>query len=179
MISHKREYLFIAFVFLLIVGLALQMSSQHQRLETQYPDKLAELAPTDFALGNSTQSLSIGKSTGEEVMLVYPQGKTLGMSSVYRPTGQKNVFTFTKKSDILTKVDIMGPGLLTSRGIAVNDRFEKVVKAYGPGYVRSYAKNTPATFDAIYGLKQYIVFHVKNGIIEKIVIEYPLVDKEK
>ena len=101
------------------------------------------------------------------------------MSSVYRPAGQKNVFTFTKKSDILTKVDITGPGLATSRGIVFHDSFEKVVKAYGTGYVKSYAKNDPQTFDVIYGSEQYIVFHVKDGIVQRIVLEYPLTDKKK
>lgn len=177
--SHKKDYLFIILVFIGVVGFALLFSNGHQRMENQYPGKLTQLTTTDFSLGITAHPLYVGKSTGEEVLQVYPEGKTLGMSSVFQPAGQNNVFTFTKNSDVLTKVDIMGPGLITSRGIAVNDPFEKVVAAYGNGYVRSYSKNDPATFDAIYGSKQYLVFHVKNGIVQKIIIEFPLVDFKK
>ncbi len=177
--SHKKDYLFIVLVFLLVVGLALLISNRHQRLETIYPDKLTELAATDFILKSDEHTLNVGQSSWEEVWQVYPQGNIMDMISVYRPEGQVNVLTFTKKSNMLTKVNITGPGLITSRGIAVNDGFDKVITAYGKGYIRSYLKNEPAVFDAIYGSKQYIAFHVKNGIVQRIVVEYPLIDSEK
>lgn len=179
MISYKKDYLFIVLVFISIVGLAVLASSHHQRLATQYPDQLVELASADFTLEKNTQAIQVGQSSWDEVRKIYPQGKILGMSSVYRPEGQAYVLTFTEKSNVLTKVDITGPGLNTSRGIAVNDSFAKVVAAYGEDYIKSYLKNDPEIFDAIYGSQQNIVFHVSDDIVQRIVIEYPLVDKDK
>lgn len=177
--SHKKDYLFIVLLVILVVSVALFLSNRYQRLETQYPDKLTELASTDFVLESNEHTLQVGKSSWDEVQQAFPQGKNLGRSTVYRPEGQANVLTFTRRSNLLTKVDINGPGLTTSKGIAVNDDFTKVIAAYGKGYTRSYLINEPTTFDAIYGSEQYIVFHVKDGIVQRIVIDYPLVDKEK
>ncbi len=177
--SSKKDYLFIILVFLLVFVFGILLSNQHQRLVTQYPDKLVELAAADFTLKSNEHTLQVGQSTWDQVRQVYPQGKILGMSSVYRPEGQAFVFTFTKKSNVLTKVDINGSGLATSRGLAVNDSFAKVVAAYGEDYVKSYLKNDPAIFDAIYGSNQNVVFHIKDGVVQRIVLEYPLVDKEE
>lgn len=177
--ANKKDNLIIILVVLAVVGAGLYSSSRYQRLVTEYPDQLARLESADFVLQHQSQSIELGKSTGADVQKVYPGGKTLGMSSVYRPSGEKLSFTFTKKSDVLITADITGPGLETARGIAVNDPFTKVVESYGPGYVKSYIKSDPQTFDAIYDSKNYIVFHVKDGIVERIVFQYPVKDKKK
>lgn len=177
--SNKKDYFFIILVLFMVITIAFISSNAHQRLENESPDKLTRLTTDDFTLDNKIKPIIVGVSTGEDVQHVYPKGKTLGMSSVYRPAGQESFFTFTKKSDILTKVDITGPGLTTFRGITVNNSFAKVVRAYGKGYKKSYLKNDPDTFDAIYGIDKYIVFHVKGGIVQRIVLEHPLVDSKK
>lgn len=177
--SNKKDYLFIIAVLIVVCGIAFLSSNSYQRLVNEYPDQIVQLTADDFRLANTVPPIDLGESTGKEVKQVFPQGKTLGMSSVYRPAGQDNVFTFTKNSDVLTKVDISGSGLTTARGIAFHDSFDKVVKAYGKGYVKSYKKNDPQSFDAIYGEKQYIVFHVKDGVVQRIVLQYPVTDKKQ
>lgn len=177
--SNKNDYLFIILVVLVVTGIALYSSSRYQRLITEYPEQLTHLETTDFVLEHQAQPIQLGKSTGAEVQKIYPQGQTLGMSSVYRPSGEKVTFTFTKHSDVLTTVDITGPGLKTARGIAVNDPFTKVLDIYGPGYVKSYLKRDPQTYDAIYDSENYIVFHVKNGIVERIVLQSRVKDKKE
>ncbi len=178
-LNAKRDYYIIVLLLLMVLGGGFLLSNRHQRLETVYPAKMSSLGEEDFLLYNTKPNIQVGQSTGEEVQQVYPRGKTLGMSSVYRPEGLNAIFTFTKKSNVLSKVDIIGSGLSTSRGIAVNDSFDKVVKNYGPGYVRSFVKSDPDTFDAIYGSKHYIVFHVNNERVKKIVLDYKAADKGK
>ena len=98
----------------------------------------------------------------------------LGRSGVYRPANVDAIFTFTRKTNILNKVDMTGPGLSTARSIAVNDSFDKVIDKYGDGFIRSYYKNDPQTFDAVYGKDQCIVFNVKDNIVKKIVIMHEI-----
>lgn len=164
---------------LAVIGIGLFTSSRYQRLETVYPDQICNLESADLVLQHHSQSIQLGKSTGAEVQAIYPEGQSLGMSSVYRPAGEKIAFTFTKNSDVLTTVDISGPGLKTARGIAVNDSLEKVEQSYGASYVKSYLKRDPQIFDAIYGSETYIIFHINNGIVERIVLQYPLKDQKK
>ncbi len=168
--NHKKEYLFIVLLVLVVAGIGFISSSRYQHMQTDYPAKASIVKAEDFVLTNTQPNLIIGKSSWEEVQKCYPEGKTLGMSTVYRPNHIPAIFTFTKKSNLLTKVDIQGPGLPTARGVEVGDSYDKLVKTYGSGFIRSYAKNDPATFDAIYGSNEYIVFHISQERVEKIVL---------
>jgi len=172
--NHKKEYLIIALLVLVVAGIGFISSSRYQHMQTDYPSEASIIGAEDFLLTNTQPNLVIGESSWKEVQKCYPEGKTLGMSTVYRLDQLPVIFTFTKKSNILTKVDILGPGLPTARGVEVGDSYDKLVKTYGSGFIRSYAKNDPHTFDAIYGSKEYIVFHVKEQRIEKIVLVNPI-----
>lgn len=175
--TAKKDYLIVTTIFLLVLALSFFLSNRHQRLVNEYPAELAVLETNDFLLHYDQAELMVGQASWEEVTQVYPQGKTLGMSSVYRPQELQATFTFTKNSNILSKVDIAAPGITTSRGVAVNDPFTKVVKQYGPGFIRSYLKDDPKIFDAVFGSEHYIVFHVEDNIVKKIVLDYQTVDK--
>lgn len=176
-VPAKKDYIIVATIFLLVLALGFFSSNRHHRLVNEYPAKLAELETDDFLLHYDQADLLVGQASWEEVTRIYPQGKNLGMSSVYRPQGLQATFTFTKNSNILSKVDIADPGIITSRGVAVNDPFTKVVKQYGQGFIRSYLKDDPKIFDAVFGSKHYIVFHVEDNIVKKIVLDYQTVDK--
>jgi hypothetical protein len=170
-VSKKRkEQLIISALFILAIGLGLLVSGLQQRPVSEYPDQLSPLNAEDFVLVNTNPHLQLGVASMEEVRQQYPDGKMLGRSGVYKLTHLNAIFTFTRKTNILTKLDITGPGLVTARSVSVNNSFTKVVKNYGDGFIRSYYKNDPQTFDAVYGEGQCIVFHVKDNIVKKIVI---------
>lgn len=175
--SAKKDYIIVATIFILVLTLGFFLSNRHQRLVNEYPAKLAVLETNDFLLHYDQADLLVGQASWEDVTRTYPQGKTLGMSTVYRPQGLQATFTFTKNSNILSKVDITGPGIATYRGVAVNDPFSKVVQQYGSGFIRSYLKDDPKIFDAVFGSKHYIVFHVEDNIVKKIVLDYQTADK--
>jgi hypothetical protein len=141
-----------------------------QRPVSEYPDQLSRLNSSDFVIAGTNPVLMVGEANLGDVSLQFPGGKMLGRSGVYRPADINVLFTFTRKTNLLNKIDINGPGLATTRSISVNDSFDKVVEAYGDGYVRSYYKTDPQTFDAIYGEEQCIVFNIKNNQVKRIVI---------
>lgn len=172
MVKEKLKKYFIPalFIFVFLIGVGLLLSSLRQQPVSEYPDQLSPLNNTDFVIAGTDPALQVGVSSLDEVQLQFFGGKMLGRSGVYRPAGLDALFTFTKKTNILNKLDITGPGIETSRGVAVNDSFDKVVKIYGDGYVRSYVKSDLQTFDAIYGEEQCIVFNVKDNVVKKIVI---------
>lgn len=170
-VAEKKKYKYIIpAIFILAVCLGILLSDlQHQPI-SEYPDQLSPLNDADFVIAGTDPALRVGASSLDEVQLQFFGGKMLGRSGVYRPAGLDALFTFTRKTNILNKLDITGPGIETARGVAVNDSFDKVVKNYGDGYVRSYVKSDPQTFDAIYGEEQCIVFNVKDNVVKKIVI---------
>jgi hypothetical protein len=163
--SYIVPSIFITVFFIAVVFTALQ-----QRPVSEYPDQLSPLTSKDFVVSGSDPVLMVGEADLGDVSLQFPGGKMLGRSEVYRPANHNVIFTFTRKTNILNKIDILGPGMETTRAVSVNDSFDNVVEKYGDGYIRSYYNNDPQTFDAIYGEEHCIVFHVINNKVNKIVI---------
>ena len=161
-------------IFIAVFIFALVFTLMQQRPVSEYPDQLSPLNSNDFVIANTNPPLEAGIAYIGDVQLQFPGGKMLGRSGVYRPANVNAIFTFTRKTNILNKVDITGPGLSTTRSIAVNDSFDKVIDKYGDGFIRSYYKSDPQTFDAIYGENQCIVFNVKDNIVKKIVIMHEI-----
>lgn len=163
--SYIIPSVFIAVFLFAVVNTALQ-----QPVVNESPAQLSPLSDSDFVIAGADPELKIGEADLGDVALQFPGGKMLGRSEVYKPAGGKVLFTFTRKTNILNKIDITAPGLATSRGVAVGDSFDKAAGIYGDGFKRSYYRNDPATFDAVYGLENCIVFQVENNKIVKIVI---------
>jgi len=157
-------------IFITVFLIAVLFSVMQQRPVNEYPDQLSPLNSNDFVIAGTDPILKVGEADLGDVSLQFPGGKMLGRSGVYRPADIDAIFTFTRKTNLLNKIDITGPGMETARAVSFNDSFDKVVKTYGNGYVRSYYKSDPQTFDAIYGKENCIIFHVIDNKVSKIVI---------
>lgn len=157
-------------IFITVFLFAVVFTAMQQQPVNEFPERLSPLNNNDFIIAGTNPVLQVGEANLGDVSLQFPGGKMLGRSEVYRPADIDVLFTFTRKTNLLNKIDINGSGLATNRAIAVNDSFDKVVSAYGDGYVRSYYKRQPQTFDAIYGEEHCIVFNVKDNIVKRIVI---------
>ena len=157
-------------IFITVFLIAVIFTVLQQRPVSEYPDQRSPLNSSDFVISGTDPVLQVGEADLGGVSLQFPNGKMLGRSGVYRPADNNVIFTFTRKTNILNKIDILGPGMETARAISVNDSFDKVVEKYGDGYIRSYYKSDPQTFDAVYGEEHCIVFHVINNKVNKIVI---------
>jgi hypothetical protein len=167
--KSKKRYI-IPSIFITVFLIAVVITVLQQRPVSEYPDQLTILEQSDFVIPGSDPVLMVGEADLGDVSLQFPGGNMLGRSGVYRPASDNAMFTFTRKTNILNKIDIIAPGLETARAVSVNDSFDKVVDAYGDGYIRSYYKSDPQTFDAVYGENNCIVFHVVNNIVDKIII---------
>lgn len=169
--SDRKEYMIVLVLILIAVGAGLFMSSRHNVLEYKYPDQPAILDNSDYIVNTDHGVLEVGKSSFDKVAALYPQGKTLGMSTVYAPKNSGCLFTFSKKENILIKAHISSNQALTYRNITINDPFASVVKAYGKNYARVSQKGEAADFDAVYGSENSIVFQVRHNLVKKIIIQ--------
>jgi hypothetical protein len=172
MIVSKKSWknYIIPSIFIAVFLLAVIFSVVQQRPISEYPEQLSPLNNSDYVVAGTDPVLQVGEANLGDVSLQFPNGKMLGRSGIYRPAKANILFTFTKKTNLLNKIDITGPGMATARTVSYNDSFDKVVAKYGKGFIRSYYKKNPQTFDAVYGDKNCIVFHVENNIVKKIVI---------
>lgn len=164
-----RNYI-IPSIFIAVFLFAVIITMMQQSPVNEYPEQPSQLKQSDFVIAQTDPVLQVGEADLGDVSLQFPGGNMLGRSGVYRPADLNVLFTFTRKTNLLNKVDINGPGLSTSRFISVDDSFDKVVAAYGEGYVRSYFKKDPQTFDAIYGEGNCIVFNIKDNQVKRIII---------
>lgn len=172
--EHKKEYyiIILIFVVLFVVGL---YSSMHNMPEykTQSGPTIV-LPPEDFVVQTSAGAITPGRSTFQEVTALFPQGNTLGMSTVYRPTGQPFFFEFSKKENVLTVIQIEGKSLSTARGINVGDSLERVIAAYGDNY-SSTSMAGAGVVDMSYGQTDKIIFKIDNKVVSKIVVQHQVV----
>jgi hypothetical protein len=174
-LSDKKETLLVALIVLpILLGWA-WYSSIHTNIIVEKPEQQTVLIESDFQVLGPAGILIVGKSTREQALNIYPGGSNLGRSGVYRPKDQDFLLTFTRKEDILNKMDIGICDLSTAREIKVNDSFSKVTEKYSPNYTRAYEKDKPQILDAMYGSdKQYILFKVEDNLVKKIVIGYSI-----
>jgi len=172
--KYKKEYLIIILIFmaLFVVGL---YSSLHDRPEySKQAGPTIVLPPEDFTVQTGAGAITPGRSTFQEVTALFPQGNTLGMSTIYRPTGQPFFFEFSKKENILTVVQIEEKSLATARGINVGDSLEKVIAAYGENY-SSTSLAGAGLVDMSYGQADKIIFKINDQVVTKIVVQHQVV----
>lgn len=172
--SDKKEYIVVAVIFFVAVIIFSYISLNHPDIVTEAPNQVAVLTESDMTLSTDAGLLKVGKSTRDEAMTLFPDGENLGRSGLYRPRDLDCLLSFSKKEDILIRIDLGQCELSTSRGIKVNDSFDKVLAAYGYGFTKAYDRQTPQIFDAYYGSDQYILFKVENNIVVKIYIGSPI-----
>lgn len=173
-LTDKKESMLVIFIFITAVLICIMISSHHANIITDYPDQPTVLSENDMQVSAPSGILTVGKSTRDQVMNIYPDGNNLGRSGIYRPNELDCLLTFSRNEDVLIRIDIGLCDLSTSRGIKVNDSFDKVIEKYGKGYIKAYDKDKPQIFDAYYGSDQYILFKVEDNIVKMIYIGSPV-----
>ena len=170
----KKESLFVLFIFVAVILMFALLSSRSMDVVTEPPAQQTILGDNDMVVPASLGDIMVGKTTRDEVMKIFPEGKNLGRSGLYRPNNLDCLVTFSRDEDVVIRMDIGPCDLATSRGIKVDDSFDKVVEIYGSNYTRAYDKETPQIFDAYYGSDQYILFKVEDNTIKKIFVGSPI-----
>jgi len=172
--NRAKEYTAVLVITLMTAALGLYLSNRHDKLVVEKPRQEIALKIADYTFQTSRGPVTVTESSYKEITALYPRGKTLGMSTVYRPDDVNLLFTFTEDSNILTKLDIKTPSAITARNVKVGDSFDQVVKAYGSNYRKSYLSKSPEVFDVAYGKDNYLVFKINRGIVDKIVFDSAL-----
>lgn len=171
--QNRREaiaIIIIIFITAIIGGLVVNSRVQ---LNYHYPDQFLLLEDGDFKLTWQQHAVQIGSTPGEEVMKQFPQGHMLGISTIFSTTPDNSLlFTFTEKDNIVYKAHIESADLTTSRGVRAGDSFNKAIQLYGESYAWVDAGQSE-DFDAVYGSdnSRCIVFQVRNGLIQRIVLQ--------
>lgn len=172
--NRKKEF----FIILVIVAMAFAVglySSLHDKPEyVKQSGQAMVLPPEDFVVQAGAGSVTPGRSTFQEVSSLFPDGKTLGMSTIYRPTGQPFFFEFSKKDNILTVIQIEEKSLATARGIHVGDNLDKVIAAYGDNYSSTNMAGA-GLVDMSYGQTDKIIFKISNQVVTKIAVQHQVV----
>jgi hypothetical protein len=172
--ADRKEYMIVAIIFTTAVLIFSYISLNHADIIREAPDQAAILQPSDMTVATNSGTLMVGNTTREDAMLFFTNGTNLGRSGLYRLQDQDCLLSFSKKEDVLIRVDLGQCDLSTSRGIKVNDPFDKVLALYGNGFTKAYDKKTPQMFDAYYGSDQYILFKVENNVVMHIYIGSPV-----
>lgn len=170
----KTQYLIIIATIILVYTFGFYIAYDQDPLDIVYPSESAILDSNDFLVEFASGKLSIGSSSWEEVMKVLPDGKILGMSTIYSPANIDILLTFTEDENILCKLHITDPDIATSRNVKIGDSFSKVVECYGPNYATVSKRGDRDYFDAVYYNDENnhsIVFQVRNNVVERIVLQ--------
>lgn len=170
--GKKKEYALIIFFVVLIAGAAYYISQDRAQLQTVVSKNQVVLEEQDFLVTIGKNSLSIGTSTRAEVLKIFPRGKTLGMTTIYKPENSDCLLTFNKDEEVLQKIHINSQDIPTYRGIKVGDSFVLVTKKYGPDYSSVGHPGKPKDFDAVYGVGNNIVFQIRNDKVKAIILQY-------
>lgn len=175
----NNQYLIIIAIVGAVYAFGFYIANNQDPLEIVYPSEDTILENNDFLVEFASGTLNIGSSSWEEVVQVLPQGKMLGMSTIYSPEDIDALLTFTEEENILCKLHISDPNIVTSRNVKAGDPFSKVIEEYGPNYASVSKQGNKVDFDAVYGTDNgnSIVFQVRNNIVNRIVLQHdPLVN---
>lgn len=171
---EKRESLTVLLIVIPVVLMFLYMSSKSPEIVVIDPPQQTVLAEQDLVLAGPGGEVKVGRTTREELMNVFPDGQNLGRSGMFHPAGQDLYITMSRKEEVVIRIDIADPNVVTSRGISTADNFDEVVEKYGSNYTLAYDAATPQKFDACYGTDQYILFKVEDDLVKKILIGGPV-----
>lgn len=168
----KRERIILLFVVTVVFGLAVYIWSQAPRIEIDYSEAPAALIPEDYSVQSDNGVIIVGESSYDQVMQIYPDGQTLGMSTIYQPDSLNMNLTFSKDENLLIYAHIEGSHIFTARGIQVGDTPEAVLESYGPNYTLIQNTNQTDDFDLVYGAedKHNLIFQIRDNTLAKIVI---------
>lgn len=170
-IRDKKETIIVIAIFIGVISLFLLFTSQHAVVETKHPQHELILKQDDFNISSPEGIIKVGLSNWEFISRIFPNGKTLGMSTIYEPENSGYIFTFTKKSNILSVVHISTVEASTFRNISVGDSYKKVVDAYGKNYTQVSLKDQKNNFDMVYGNKNVLIFQIRDNMVKQIILQ--------
>lgn len=168
----KKEGLIVLVIVALISMGGYYVSMNAVKVKTVYPPGKPILNDSDFVVEIADGRLVIGQTDLVEAKRLLPNGKDLGMSTVYRSNSPACILTFNKKQTQLKQVHLLSKEFVTSRGIRTGDPFFKVVAAYGKNYVYTGKTINAADFEAIYQRDNHhsIIFKVRNNKVYTIIL---------
>ncbi|MDD2620292.1 MAG: hypothetical protein PHC92_06455 [Syntrophomonadaceae bacterium] len=169
--NKKKEYALVLFFVVVISTTAFFISKDRAQLETIVPQEQLVLEETDFRVNSGNSILLVGTSTRDEAIKVFPQGKTLGMSTIYKPDNIDCLLTFDEDEKFLQKLHLNSQEIQTYRGIKVGDPFTLVVEKYGPNYSSVGHPGKSSDFDAVYGVGNNIIFQVREDKVKTIILQ--------
>lgn len=169
----KIDYVKITLLITLFTVIGLVVLFTQPALLVDYPENDTILTAEDFIVRNDIGEITVGLSSWDQVIKVFPEGENLGMSTIYRPLSNNCLLQFTKEENILDKMHIYGDYLTTNRGIKIGDSFAEVETCYGTNYAKVTQADRPGYFEAIYGCDDNndIIFKVQDQIVEKIILQ--------
>lgn len=173
---NRREYRLLLIIIAAVVLIGWFISSRTPELDIVYPPGASTLQDKDFVVDGKNGSFTVGSSSFEDIIALYPAGSNLGSSTVYQPESIDCLFTFTKHENILKVVHISSPEFCTMRGIKVGDSFHNaIIPAYGHNYGYAKLPGTAEDFDAVYGDDSgNIVFQVRNNQVTKMILQHQI-----
>lgn len=169
----KNQYLIIITIVVVVYALGFYIANNQEPLDIMYPSEDTILNNDDFLVSFPKGELEIGSSSWEVVEQVLPEGKILGMSTIYSPQNIDCLLTFTEDENMLCKLHISDASIVTNRNVKVGDEFSVVIGAYGNNYASVSKKGNKTDFDAVYGAdnSNSIVFQVRDNKVSKIILQ--------
>ena len=170
---NKKGNMYVAIIVVLVFAFGFYISSRSPRVEIITPEKDTILAEQDYQVDTDNGILTMGRSTWDEVSSVYPQGKDLGMSTIFRPERHNCLLTFSEDENILIKMHIDGNEPASPRGIRVGDPYFLVKVPYGNDYTLIKNTGNDKEFDMVYGENRSnsITFKIKNQRVNRIIVQ--------
>ena len=170
---NKKGYMYVAIIFVLVFAFGFYISSRSPGVEISTPEKDTILSEQDYQVDTGNGILTMGKSTWDEVALVYPEGKNLGMSTIFRPKRHNCLLTFSEDENILIKMHIDGDEPASPRGVKVGEPYYLVKVPYGDDYTLIKNTGNDKDFDMVYGENRSnsITFKIKNQQVNRIIIQ--------
>lgn len=171
----KKEYLCVAFIAVFAVSLAVYIGSRSPEVTIEYPKERITFQAQDFSVDMVNGQFTVGETSWDEAMKLFPEGKKLGLSTLYRPDNMGLYLTFSEDENILIAAHIESADVSTHRGIKVGDTAAQVINAYGNNYLLIYGDDYKAgNYDLLYGKNDgnTVIFQIRNEIVHKIVLQH-------
>ena len=170
---NKKGNMYVAIILVLVFAFGFYISSRSPGVEISTPEKDTILSEQDYQVDTGNGILTMGKSTWDEVALVYPEGKNLGMSTIFRPKRHNCLLTFSEDENILIKMHIDGDEPASPRGVRVGDPYNLVEEGYGNDYTLIKNTGNDKDFDIVYGENRSnsITFKIKNQRVNRIIVQ--------
>mgnify|MGYP007128627125 CR=1 FL=1 len=171
MLRKERIYVLVLVVIVFAVGF--YIASLHPQVEIICPPQDTILSEQDYQVKTANGVIIMGKSTWDDVQRIFPQGKNLGMSTIYRPENPDCLLTFSEDENILIKLHIDSPELPSPRGIRVGDAYTAVEEQYGKNYTLIRNTGNNDDFDMVYGKNRgnSVTFKIDYQKVDRIIIQ--------